>query len=305
MSGAAAANVDLDDMQGLLRFGYGRHTEACFLLLRVTDRDAARHWLANAPVASAGTLAEPPPVVLQVALSSEGLRALAIPDAVVGAFSTEFVAGMSGNPSRERRLGDIGGNDPDAWAWGSKSQVPHVLVLLYAMPGALANWQRGVEEVIAAGFEIIARLPSHLSETEPFGFADGLSQPLLDWQRTRPARDVELQNYTNLACLGEFVLGYPNEYGALHRPPVARSARRRRGAAARRGRTRPGRPRPQWQLPRACASCNRTCDGFWRDADSARRWRRGARPAAGRGDGRPQDEWRTARCRQRPDPHRK
>jgi Dyp-type peroxidase family len=216
----AAANVDLDDMQGLLRFGYGRHTEACFLLLRVADRDAARHWLTNAPVASAVTLAARPPVVLQVALSSEGLRALAIPDAVIGGFSTEYVAGMSGNASRERRLGDIGGNDPDAWAWGSKSQVPHVLLMLYALPGALADWQRGVEDGIAAGFEIIARLPSYLSATEPFGFADGLSQPTLDWQRTRPARDVELQDYTNLACLGEFVLGYPNEYGAYTDRPL-------------------------------------------------------------------------------------
>ena len=57
----AAASVDLDDMQGLLRFGYARHTESCFLLLAIADREAARHWLAAAPVASAVTLAAPPP----------------------------------------------------------------------------------------------------------------------------------------------------------------------------------------------------------------------------------------------------
>ncbi len=216
----AAANVDLDDMQGLLRFGYGRHTEACFLLLRITESDAARRWLASAPVASAATLAEPPPVVLQVALSSEGLRALQAPNDVIGSFSTEFVDGMSGNASRERRLGDIGSNAPGGWTWGSKSQVPHVLLLLYALPGALADWQRSIEEGLAAGFETIACLPSHLRETEPFGFADGISQPTLDWRRTRPARDVELQDYTNLACLGEFVLGYPNEYGAYTDRPL-------------------------------------------------------------------------------------
>lgn len=216
----AATNVDLDDMQGLLRFGYGRHTEACFLLLRISDRDAARTWLASAPVANAATLAEPPPVVLQVALSSEGLRALAIPDTVINGFSTEFVAGMSGNASRERRLGDIGGNDPGGWAWGSNSQVPHALLLLYGLPGALADWQRGIEAQIANGFEIIARLPSTLRENEPFGFIDGISQPAPDWLRTRPARDAELQDYTNLACLGEFVLGYPNEYGAYTDRPL-------------------------------------------------------------------------------------
>ena len=109
----AAASVDLDDMQGLLRFGYARHTESCFLLLAIADREAARHWLAAAPVASAVALAAPPPVVLQVALSCAGLRALGIADAVIDGFSTEFVDGMSGNPSRERRLGDIGSNAPD------------------------------------------------------------------------------------------------------------------------------------------------------------------------------------------------
>ena len=216
----AAASVDLDDMQGLLRFGYARHTESCFLLLAIADREAARHWLAAAPVASAVALAAPPPVVLQVALSCAGLRALGIADAVIDGFSTEFVDGMSGNASRERRLGDIGSNAPDNWAWGSKLRVPHVLLLLYALPGTLADWQRGIEEGIARGFEIIARLPGRLGETEPFGFVDGLSQPTLDWQRIRPARDVELQHYTNLACLGEFILGYPNEYGAYTDRPL-------------------------------------------------------------------------------------
>lgn len=258
----AAVNVELDDMQGLLRFGYGRHAEACFLLLRITDRDAARRWLAAAPVASAVTLAEPPPVVLQVALSSAGLRALGIPDAVVGGFSVEFVDGMSGNPSRERRLGDVGSNAPDGWAWGSQSRLPHVVLLLYALPGALADWQRGIEEGIAGGFEIIARLRSQLSDTEPFGFADGISQPALDWQRTRPAHDVELQDYTNLACLGEFVLGYPNEYGAYSDRPLLDP----QGAAA-------GLPRAEEAPARADLGRNgsylvlrqlrQDVDGFW------------------------------------------
>ena len=46
MSDATRAEVELDDIQGLVRFGYKHHTQACFLLLRVKDRDAARAWLA-------------------------------------------------------------------------------------------------------------------------------------------------------------------------------------------------------------------------------------------------------------------
>ena len=39
---SSALPVELDDIQGLVRFGYKHHTEASFLLLRVTDPDAAR-----------------------------------------------------------------------------------------------------------------------------------------------------------------------------------------------------------------------------------------------------------------------
>ena len=46
------APVELDDIQGLVRFGYKHHTEASFLLLRVSDRDAARRWLATVPVST-------------------------------------------------------------------------------------------------------------------------------------------------------------------------------------------------------------------------------------------------------------
>jgi deferrochelatase/peroxidase EfeB len=215
--------VELDDIQGLLRFGYKHHTEACFVLLRVKDRAAARAWLAAAPVTSAVPAEPPPATVLQLALSSEGLRALGLPGDVVSAFSSEFVSGMGGDASRARRLGDVGANAPDQWQWGAGARLPHVLVLLYALPGQLDAWQTSIEAQCAAGFDILARLPcSDLRGAEPFGFVDGLSQPEVDWQRSRPAHDAEQSAYSNQGCLGEFVLGYPNEYGGYtDRPLIA------------------------------------------------------------------------------------
>ena len=77
--------ADRDDIQGLLQSGYGHHTEACFLLLRIKDLEAARAWLLTAPVTSAAVGARPPgtdasaeaealpETVLQVALSSEAM----------------------------------------------------------------------------------------------------------------------------------------------------------------------------------------------------------------------------------------
>ena len=118
------AAVELDDIQGLVRFGYKHHTEAIFLLLRVKDPAAARQWIAAAPVASAVTQEPLPPTVLQLAFTYPGLRALELPDDIAAAFSMEFVDGMSGNPNRSRRLGDIGPNDANQWEWGAIWFIP-------------------------------------------------------------------------------------------------------------------------------------------------------------------------------------
>jgi deferrochelatase/peroxidase EfeB len=56
--------------------------------------------------------------------------------------------------------------------------------------------------------------------TEPFGFVDGISQPELDWERLRPVQDAERLTYSNLSCLGEYLLGYPNEYGGYTERPL-------------------------------------------------------------------------------------
>jgi hypothetical protein len=211
MKGRTTA-VELDDIQGLVRFAYKHHTEAIFLLLRVKDPAAARQWIAAAPVASAVTQKPLPPTVLQLAFTYSGLRALELPDDIAAAFSMEFVDGMSGNPNRSRRLGDIGPNDANQWEWGAVERIPHAGVFLYALPGCLKAWQDSVEVQIEPGFELMGRLStSDMGGVEPFGFIDGISQPQLDWDRERAVLDEKQLAYTNLSCLGEYLLGYPNE----------------------------------------------------------------------------------------------
>lgn len=216
-----AGSLELDDMQGLLRFGFKHLTKASFLLLRIKDRDAARAWLAAAPVTSAVTANPPPPTALQVALTSEGLLALGVAQDIVDSFSNEYVAGMSSDPGRSRRLGDVAASDPGQWDWGAKHRVPHVLIMLYATPGTLEGYLRLVQAQCSAGFEELACLgTAEMDDFEPFGFKDGISQPKLDWDRERRICDEEQYAYTNLACLGEFLLGYPNEYGGYTDRPL-------------------------------------------------------------------------------------
>ena len=213
-----ATAVDLGDIQGLVRFAYKHHTEAIFLLLRIKDPAAARQWIAAAPVASAQTQDPLPPTVLQLAFTHAGLRALELPEDIAAAFSMEFVDGMSGNPNRSHRLGDVGPNDTAQWEWGAAGRIPHVGVFLYALRGRLKPWQDAIEVQIEPGFELMGRLStSDMGGLEPFGFIDGISQPQLDWGRERAVLDDKQLSYTNLSCLGEYLLGYPNEY-ALYTP---------------------------------------------------------------------------------------
>ncbi len=224
-----AQAVDFRDVQGLVRFGYRRLTEASFLLLNIRDANAARAWLRSAPISDAVACDTAPLTALQVAFTRQGLERLGVPPGVLASFSLEFRAGMSEDAGRSRLLGDIGANAPEHWQWGGPKHVPHVLVLLYAQPGHLHAWTETVKDADwDNAFELIACLPtSDLGGFEPFGFTDGVSQPSLDWEGQNPppnhlptAPSGEQLTYTNLVSLGEFLLGYPNEYGRYTDRPL-------------------------------------------------------------------------------------
>src|SRR4029077_4768027 len=50
-------------------------------------------------------------------------------------------------------------------------------------------------------------------------FADGISQPQIDWEQQLERPHTQLE-YTNIAALGEFLLGYRNEYGKFTDRPL-------------------------------------------------------------------------------------
>jgi Dyp-type peroxidase family len=218
------AGIDDRDVQGLVRFGYAHLPEACFLLLEIENAAASRSWLGTITqsLTTAERLSGRPKTALQVAFSRQGLQALGVPEGMIRGFSPEFISGMSGEESRSRRLGDVQSNAPSTWLWGGPSNVPHLILMLYADTGALEGWQKSVVgKLPQGGVKLLRHLGNSVTDGyEPFGFRDGMSQPEIDWRLERQVGSKDQLEYGNLVSAGEWLLGYANEYGKYTDRPL-------------------------------------------------------------------------------------
>jgi len=227
---SAAENVtaaEYGDIQAILRSGFGDLEGCSYLLLRVTEPAIARAWLRRQrPTSVADLEGGHLDQVLQIAFTAKGLRALGCDEAVLAGFSVEFLAGMADDPSRSARLGDIGSNAPQHWQWGAGESEPHIMVTVIAAANRIdVLTQHLATEIAAAGMQQISRLvTSDMKGREPFGFMDGISQPVLDWKgqylaaaASDPAADMAFRNYM---AWGEMLLGYRNEYGLFTERPL-------------------------------------------------------------------------------------
>ena len=136
---------------------------------------------------------------------------------------------MAGDKARSRRLGDVGPNDPKYWHWGGPCAAPpHLLIMLFAKPAphssGLDSFKNTLQDELwrRAFTELTCLSTSDMHGYEPFGFKDGISQPKLDWGRQMPVRAHNTYAYTNKSALGEFLLGYPNEYARYTDRPLLR-----------------------------------------------------------------------------------
>jgi Dyp-type peroxidase family len=214
-AGAVSAAPELRDVQGLVARGYGNLAAARFVLVGIDDRAAGRGWLGK--IADALTSADEGPDrrAVNVALTSSGLLKLGLDAAAIGLFSNEFADGMTA-AHRSRNLGDVRDNAPERWDWGGPrtAEVDAVLLLYARDEAGLASLEAEQAGVLGAGVRILARLgTSDLQGHEPCGFRDGISQPLIEGlSKTGPPEITHR--------FGEFVLGYPNEYGRYTDRPI-------------------------------------------------------------------------------------
>ncbi|HYY88902.1 MAG TPA: Dyp-type peroxidase [Chloroflexota bacterium] len=207
--------LELDDMQGLIGRGYAELRAASYMLLRIDDPASARSWLGRVAEEVTPASARPEDAALNVAITASGVQQLGLSPRL---FSNEFRTGMT-TPRRRRALGDLGDSAPERWLWGGPD-TPRIdlLLLVFGRDAATLDQRRaslagsvgdsGVSEVLTLETAV------DLDGKEHFGFADGISQPTIAGLSSRA--DIP----PNTIRSGEFILGYPNEYGRYTARPL-------------------------------------------------------------------------------------
>ena len=239
VSARAPEALETADMQGLVARAYGQLPVARYVLGQIGEPAAARAWLAGIAddVFTADGSGDDQGPCLNLALTWEGLRALELPADALATFPRAVREGMV-STHRSRILGDLGPSDPSEWWWGGGASEPvHVVVMIFARDDAALETaldaRRRVYQGTGAlielgGRPIVGRLRPDPG-TEHFGFADGLSQPLMKgWPAHRrhsvrplaPAGEEQAQERFSAVEPGEIVLGYNDNFGAPAQGPT-------------------------------------------------------------------------------------
>ncbi|AZO30445.1 cytochrome P450 [Mesorhizobium sp. M1B.F.Ca.ET.045.04.1.1] len=207
---------------------------------------------------------------MTVAFGPDGLRRLGLAGGVdddpLDTFPAAFRHGM-GNPERSRILDDTGPDAADKWQWGSAKTPVDAVVICYAeepaaLKGEITTTKR---KTTGAGMKIVAELPLVVNRSpkrdgaksqhagnsgkpersrayEHFGFADGVSQPIV----RGTSRANKGAAPMHLVAPGEFLFGYRDEHGFYPASPSVEAAQDRTGilSQVRRNRQIPGQPPP-------------------------------------------------------------
>lgn len=226
--------LENDDIQGIFFGPYGDLPEGRLIAVSIpegTGRAKKRAWLEA--VASRITYGDRKPEDRAViaAFGPAALYRLRLGgDSASGAlaeFPPAFRQGMDAE-MRARILDDTGVDAPPQWKWGHGSEQADAVIVAYGRTKALLDKEvRALKSATAkAGMPIVADLVLQVTTRtfgrqeedsvgiEPFGFADGISQPVVEG--TPRARRAG--GRMHLVAAGEFLFGYPDGRGKL--PPT-------------------------------------------------------------------------------------
>ncbi|AUX40399.1 uncharacterized protein SOCE26_018000 [Sorangium cellulosum] len=215
--------VEVDDVQGLVVYGYGHLPIARYVFVSFTKAAKIGAWLGEiveqTPSARRREKGAPrPSTAVHIALASSGLKQIGLSDEERATFSYHFIDGMA-NLATQRTLGDFGDNAPETWDFGGPNTPPiDALLLLFATTEeeVEALLERHRDRMSELGIEVVTVEKGYRRDDgkEHFGFLDGVSQPhILGGGREPEAGDVALHP-------GELLLGYTDEYAEISATPT-------------------------------------------------------------------------------------
>jgi len=246
---------DPQEIQGILRHGYPYYDRAAYCLFEIgADVAAFKAWLDELMQPLRQGLVQGRPTIttahlrreltdfvgcgISIAFTPSGLRTLGLGDDALSTFVPEFQEGMSA-PHRQRLLGDIDANSPANWHNHWRQRIDGVLMVFAnhdrrhdpdpLFPNRLIpnleDWLAEIQRMPGCpnlGRRVIGRQKFGQktgTSKEPFGFADGISQPVIEG-----LNDVGAPPGIRRIKTGEFVLGYLNEIGRFPGSPSLAAA---------------------------------------------------------------------------------
>jgi Dyp-type peroxidase family len=229
---SAAGDLDRNDIQGMAMRPY-RFPFAHYHLLNVSDPARVRRWLGDVAgrCTTVASLDASLSQAFNIALSWQGLAAIGTPQASLSSFPLEFQQGMA---ARADRLGDVGDSAPAHWDAPFDKSV-HMLVVVSAMTvtdrdaasTALLSGlpDHGLMAVSAIDAKLLAGPDGRPVPIEHFGYHDGITQPAIEGsgEPLLPGAGVPDAGGWRALKTGEFVLGQPDETGAVPDLPTPAS----------------------------------------------------------------------------------
>jgi Dyp-type peroxidase family len=207
--------LELGDIQGTLLRRRPDKYYGYYILYRIDDPETAKaaliEFLPN--ITTAEDWEAPRPFTLNIVFTYQGLRVLGVADEVLEGFPQEFRVGMA---ARREVLGDCQESDPSSWIPPMGTKDVHAGVVIssrsedgLATPLDLAQSIKGVTVI----YKLDVGIPP--TGREHFGFVDGIGGPFIigSGSQEAPGQDPIMP--------GEFVLGYPDETGAIASLPVS------------------------------------------------------------------------------------